>query len=235
MEKLTRKFGANVDTEDVRVPYRETVTGSAKGVEGKHKKQTGGHGQFGVCVIDIEPMERGAGFEFENRIVGGAISKGYIPAVQKGVEETMGSGGVFGYPVVDVKVTLTDGKEHSVDSSEMAFKVAGRLAFRAAMDQANPVILEPISRLEVTVPNELQGDVMGDLNSRRGRLQGTEPGSDGESTIVALVPASEIQRYAIDLRSLTGGRGRFRAHHDHYDVLPAHLVDSVKRDVHADA
>jgi elongation factor G len=235
MEKLTRKFGANVDTEDVRVPYRETVTGSAKGVEGKHKKQTGGHGQFGVCVIDIEPTPRGEGFEFTNRVVGGAISKSYIPAVQKGVEETMGSGGVFGYPVVDVRVTLTDGKEHSVDSSEMAFKVAGRLAFRAAMDQANPVILEPISRLEVTVPIELQGDVMGDLNSRRGRLQGTEMAIGGESTIVALVPASEIQRYAIDLRSLTGGRGRFRATHDHYDVLPTHLIDAVRRDVHADA
>jgi elongation factor G len=235
MEKLGRKFGASVDTEEVRVPYRETVTGSAKGVEGKHKKQTGGHGQFGVCVIDMEPLPRGSGFEFVNQVVGGAISKGYIPAVQKGIEETMGAGGVFGYPVVDVKVTLTDGKEHSVDSSEMAFKVAGRLAFRAAMDQSNPVILEPVSRLEVTVPNELQGDVMGDLNSRRGRVQGTEMAVGGESTIVALVPAAEIQRYAIDLRSLTGGRGRFRASHDHYDVLPAHLVAAVKRDVHAEA
>jgi elongation factor G len=232
MEKLTRKFGADVDTEDVRVPYRETITGAAKGVEGKHKKQTGGHGQFGVCVIDLEPQPRGVGFEFLNQIVGGAISRSYIPAVQKGIEETMASNGTFGYPVVDVKVTLTDGKEHSVDSSEMAFKVAGRLAFQAAMAQASPVILEPISRLEVTVPVYQQGDVMGDLNARRGRVQGTDADGSGESTIVALVPTSEIQRYAIDLRSLTGGRGRFRVEHDHYDVLPTNLVAAVKRDVH---
>jgi len=232
LEKLARKFGANVETEDVRVPYRETVMAAASGVEGKHKKQTGGHGQFGVCVIDLEPLPRGGGFEFENKIVGGAISRGYIPAVQKGIEEAMGTGGVFGYPVVDLLVRLTDGKEHSVDSSEMAFKVAGRLAFRAAMEQAQPVILEPISRLEVTVPVEQQGDVMGDLNSRRGRVQGTEAAGDGESTVVALVPTSEIQRYAIDLRSLTGGRGRFTADHDHYDTLPTHLVDAVKRDIH---
>jgi len=232
LEKLARKFGASVDTEDVRVAYRETITGEARNVEGKHKKQTGGHGQFGVCVIDLEPLPRGGGFEFENKIVGGAISRGYIPAVQKGIEEAMGTGGVFGYPVVDLLVRLTDGKEHSVDSSEMAFKVAGRLAFRAAMEQAQPVILEPISRLEVTVPVEQQGDVMGDLNSRRGRVQGTEAAGDGESTVVALVPTSEIQRYAIDLRSLTGGRGRFTADHDHYDTLPTHLVDAVKRDIH---
>jgi elongation factor G len=235
LEKLTRKFGANVETAPVRVPYRETITGAAKGVEGRHKKQTGGHGQFGVCLIDLEPLPRGGGFEFENNIVGGAISRGYIPAVQKGVEETMASGGVHGYPVVDVKVTLIDGKEHSVDSSEMAFKVAGRLAFRAAMAQADPVILEPISRLEVTVPVELQGDVMGDLNARRGRVQGTAADGDGTQTIIALVPTSEIQRYAIELRSLTGGRGRFRAVHNHYDVLPGHLVDAVRREVREEA
>jgi elongation factor G len=231
LEKLTRKFGANVDTEEVRVPYRETITGSAKGVEGRHKKQTGGHGQFGVCVIDLEPLPRGEGFEFGSSVVGGAISRGYIPAIQKGIEEAMGAGGVFGYPVVDVKVTVTDGKEHSVDSSEMAFKVAGRLAFRAAMAQANPVILEPVSRLEVTVPVALQGDVMGDLNAKRGRVQGTDSDGGGRQTIIALVPTSEIQRYAIELRSLTGGRGRFRAEHDHYDVLPGHLVDAVRREV----
>ncbi len=235
LEKLTRKFGANVDTTDVMVRYRETITGSATNVEGRHKKQTGGHGQFGVCVIDMEPLPRGEGFEFVNKIVGGAIARGYIPAVQKGVEETMASGGIYGYPVVDVRVTLTDGKEHSVDSSEMAFKVAGRLAFRAAMAQASPVILEPVSRLEVNVPIGLQGDVMGDLNSRRGRVQGSETGGGGRQTITALVPTSEIQRYAIELRSLTGGRGRFHAEHDHYDVLPAHLVDSVKRDVHEES
>ena len=231
LEKLTRKFGANVDTEVLRVPYRETITGSAKDVEGRHKKQTGGHGQFGVCVIDLEPLPRGAGFEFASTVVGGAISRSYITAVQKGIEETMSAGGVYGYPVVDVGVTVTDGKEHSVDSSEMAFKVAGRLAFRAALAQANPVILEPISRLDVSVPVGLQGDVMGDLNARRGRVQGTEATGDGRQTVMALVPTSEIQRYAIDLRSLTGGRGRFHAEHDHYDVLPPHLVDAVRREV----
>ena len=231
LEKLSRKFGVEVTTDDVRVAYRETVTTPALGIEGKHKKQTGGHGQFGVAVINMEPLPRGSGFEFADKIVGGAISRGYIPAVQKGIEETMGSGGVNGYPVVDVKVELVDGKEHSVDSSEMAFKIAGRLAFREAMAKAGPVILEPISRLEVTVPTDLQGDIMGDLNARRGRVQGTEMSGAGEQTIVALVPTSEIVRYAIDLRSMTGGRGRFKAEHDHYDVLPAHLVEKVKREV----
>ena len=231
LEKLTRKFGAHVDTEPVRVAYRETITGSATGVEGRHKKQTGGHGQFGVCVIDLEPLPRGDGFEFVSKVVGGAIGRSFIGAVQKGVEETMAEGGVFGYPVVDVRVTVTDGKEHSVDSSEMAFKVAGRLAFRAGLAEAGPVILEPISRIDVTVPPELQGDVMGDLNSRRGRVQGTDAAADGRQTVFALVPTSEIQRYAVELRSLTGGRGRFHATHDHYDVLPSHLVDAVRREV----
>jgi elongation factor G len=235
LEKLTRKFGANVETEPVRVAYRETVTGSVTGVEGRHKKQTGGHGQFAVCVIDLEPLARGDGFEFASTVVGGAISRSFIGAVQKGVEETMADGGVFGYPVVDVRVTVTDGKEHSVDSSEMAFKVAGRLAFRAALAQAGPVILEPISRIDVTVPPEMQGDVMGDLNARRGRVQGTDSTVDGRQTVFALVPTSEIQRYAVELRSLTGGRGRFHATHDHYDVLPAHLVDAVRREVSDEA
>ena len=231
LEKLTRKFGAHVDTEPVRVAYRETITGSATGVEGRHKKQTGGHGQFGVCVIDLEPLPRGDGFEFVSKVVGGAIGRSFIGAVQKGVEETMAEGGVFGYPVVDVRVTVTDGKEHSVDSSEMAFKVAGRLAFRAGLAEAGPVILEPISRIDVTVPPELQGDVMGDLNSRRGRVQGTDAAADGRQTVFALVPTSEIQRYAVELRSLTGGRGRFHATHDHYDVLPSHLVGAVRREI----
>jgi elongation factor G len=144
----------------------------------------------------------------------------------------MSRAGINGYPVVDVKIELIDGKEHSVDSSEMAFKVAGRLAFREAMAKAGPVVLEPISKLEVTVPTGLQGDVMGDLNSRRGRVQGTDVSGDGEQTITALVPTSEVVRYAVDLRSMTGGRGRFVAVHDHYDVLPSHLVDKVKREVH---
>jgi elongation factor G len=231
LEKLQRKFGVAVTTEDVRVRYRETITQPAA-AEGRHKKQSGGHGQFAVASIQVEPLERGAGFEFVDKIVGGAISRSYIPAVERGVVETMANGGVNGHPVVDVRVTLVDGKEHSVDSSEMAFRVAGRLAFREAMAKAGPVVLEPIARLDVTVPSDLLGDVMGDLNARRGRVQGTEPGDEGEQVIYAVVPESELLRYAIDLRSLTGGRGRFVAAHDHYDVVPAHLVDAIRREVH---
>jgi len=228
-ERLARKFGVEVETEDVIVPYRETITGQAE-AEGKYKKQTGGHGQFGVAFLRVEPLPRGGGFEFVDQIVGGAIPRQFIPAVQKGIEETMGSGGVFGYPVVDVKVTCYDGKYHAVDSSELSFKMAGSLGFKEAMAKAGPVLLEPISLLEVTVPPAYQGDVMGDLNARRGRVQGTEQGNDGESIVTALVPTSEILRYAIDLRSLTGGRGRFQVNHDHYDPLPQHLLDKVKRD-----
>ncbi|HVL92587.1 MAG TPA: elongation factor G [Acidimicrobiales bacterium] len=227
-ERLQRKFGVAVETEDVKVPYRETITGTAD-AEGKYKKQTGGHGQFGVAFVKVEPVERGGGFQFVDQIVGGAIPRQFIPAVEKGVAETMARGGVYGYPVVDVKVTLYDGKFHSVDSSEMSFKMAGSIGFTDAMAKAGPVLLEPVSLLEVTVPAAYQGDVMGDLNARRGRVQGTESGNDGEQVIVAMVPTSEVLRYAIDLRSLTGGRGRFSLRHDHYDVLPQHLYDKVKK------
>jgi len=226
LEKLERKFGVAVETDDVRVPYRETITAEAE-AEGKYKKQTGGHGQFGVANLRVEPLGRGEGFQFEDKVVGGAIPRQYIPAVEKGIEETMAEGGVFGFPVVDVKVTVLDGKYHPVDSSEMSFKMAGRLGFKEAMARAEPVVLEPVSTLEVTVPNELQGDVMGDLNARRARVQGTELADEEHTTIVALVPTAEIQRYAIDLRSKTGGRGWFRAEHDHYDVLPQHLAATV--------
>ena len=227
-ERLARKFGVEVETEAVVVPYRETITGTAE-AEGKYKKQTGGHGQFGVANIRMAPVERGGGFEFVDQIVGGAIPRQFIPAVQKGIEEAMAAGGVHGWPVVDVSVTLFDGKFHSVDSSEMSFKMAGSLAFREAMEKAGPILLEPVSRVEVVVPSAYQGDVMGDLNGRRGRVQGTESGDGGESVITALVPTSEILRYAIDLRSMTGGRGRFSAVHDHYDPLPQHLWASVDR------
>jgi elongation factor G len=230
LEKLARKFGVDVDSEEVRVAYRETINGSAANVEGKHKKQSGGHGQYGVAIINVEPMPRGGGFEFVDKIVGGAIARPYIPAVQKGIEEAMSHGGVYGHPIVDIKVELIDGKQHAVDSSEMAFKIAGRVAIREAMAKADPVLLEPVSLLEVTVPIEYQGDVMGDLNARRGRVQGAETAGDGEQMVSALVPTSEIMRYAIDLRSLTGGRGRFKATHDHYDILPTHLIDKVKRE-----
>ncbi len=232
LERLQRKFGVNVDTEDVRVPYRETISGKAE-AEGKYKKQSGGHGQFGVAWLRVEPQERGAGFEFVDKIVGGAIPRQFIPAVAKGIEETMSHGGVHGFPVVDVRVECFDGKYHSVDSSEMSFKMAGSLGFKEAMAKAGVVVLEPISLIKVTVPSAYQGDVMGDINSRRGRVQGTESVGNGEQQIIALVPTSEIMRYAIDLRSMTGGRGRFSSEHDHYDTLPSHLVDKAKATLEA--
>ncbi len=225
-ERLQRKFGVAVQTEDVKVPYRETITQNSE-AEGKYKKQTGGHGQFGVANLRVAPLERGAGFAFEDKIVGGAIPRQFIPAVEKGIVESMAQGGVLGFPVVDVQVTCFDGKYHPVDSSEMSFKMAGALGFKEALAKSGPVILEPISELEVTVPAAYQGDVMGDLNSRRGRVQGTESGERGEQIIIALVPTSEVMRYAIDLRSLTGGRGRFRLAHHHYDVMPQHLADKL--------
>jgi elongation factor G len=228
LERLARKFGVAVEREDVLVAYRETITKPAA-AEGRHKKQSGGHGQFGVCHLRIEPVGRGEGFAFHDQVVGGAIPRQYIPAVEKGVLEAMAQGGVFGYPVVDVAVTVDDGKFHSVDSSEMSFKMAAILAFRQAMAEAGPVLLEPVSKVEVTVPAELQGDVMGDLHARRARIQGTDAGADGQQIVVALVPSAEMARYAVDLRAVTGGRGRFRVEHDHYDVVPEHLVAGISR------
>ena len=227
IERLRRKFGVQVDTEEVRIAYRETASQPAE-AEGRHKKQSGGHGQFGVATLAVAPLPRGEGFAFADKVVGGAIPRQFISAVQKGVEEAMVDGGPHGYPVVDIEVTCLDGKHHPVDSSEMSFKMAGRLAFRAAMDKAAPVLLEPVSRVEVVAPLDLQGEVMGDLNARRGRVQGTEPGEEaGEQVIVALVPAVELRRYAVDLRSLSGGRARFTEAHDHYDAVPAHLVSDL--------
>lgn len=226
LDRLARRFGVDVDTEPVRVAYHETIQGTAE-AEGRHKKQTGGHGQFAVCRLRVEPLPHGSGFEFVDRIVGGAISRGYIPAVQKGVEEAMAEGGTHGFPVVDVRVTLLDGKEHSVDSSELAFKVAARLAFREALAAASPVVLEPVSMVDVDVPAELLGDVLGDLNARRGKVVGTTPAAAGRQVVSALVPAAELVRYAAELRSLTGGRGRFTVEHHHDEVVPAHLVDRL--------
>jgi len=229
MERLARKFAVAVESEELVFPYRETVTAVAE-AEGRYKKQTGGHGQFGVASLRVEPMGRGEGFEFVDNIVGGVIPRQYIPAVQKGAEEALSHGGNFGWPVVDVRVTCFDGKHHPVDSSEMSFKMAGALAVREALAKAGPAILEPLSLLEVTVPDAYQGEVLGDLNGRRGRVQGTETGEAGESVVIALVPTAEIARYAIDLRSLTGGRGRFHARHHHYDVMPQNLWDKVRRE-----
>ena len=226
LERLERKFGVAVDTEKPKVPYRETITRIAD-AEGKYKKQTGGHGQFGVCFLRVSPRQRGEGFQFVDEIRGGSIPRQFIPAVEKGVNETMAEAGVRGFPVVDVQVAVYDGKYHSVDSSEMSFKMAGRLGFKAAMEKAGPVLLEPVSRVRVTVPADHQGDVMGDLSSRRGQLQGTEAAPGGMQMITALVPTSEIMNYAIDLRSITQGWGRFTTEHDHYQEMPSNMADQV--------
>jgi len=233
-EKLHRKFGVEVDLEPVKVPYRETISKSAE-AEGKYKKQTGGHGQFGVANLRVEPLERGAGFLFSDAIVGGAIPRQFIPAVEKGIVEAMSTGGALGFPVVDVKVTCYDGKYHSVDSSEMSFRMAGALGFREALANAGPVLLEPISRLEISVPASSQGDVLGDLNARRGRVLGTEAGTGDEQVVVAVVPTSEVMRYATDLRSLTGGRGRFSIRHERYEVVPAQFVDRIVKAAQTEA
>ncbi len=219
LKRIERKFNVGVDIEDLRVPFRETITASAT-AEGKHKKQTGGHGQFGIAHVRLEPLPRGTGFEFADDIKGGVIPRQYIPAVEAGIREAMENGGKHGYPVVDLRATVYDGKYHSVDSSEMSFKMAGRLAFNAAMAEARPVVLEPVSHVDVSAPGECLGDVIGDLSSRRAIVQGTDPGDYGRQHIRALVPESELVRYAIDLRSITGGRGTFTAAHDHYAVLP---------------
>jgi elongation factor G len=226
LEKLSRKFGVEVDTEEVRVAYRETINGKAE-AEGKLKKQTGGHGQFAVAWLRVEPQARGAGNEFVDAIVGGVIPRNFLPAVEKGIVEAEEHGGALGFPVVDVKITCFDGKHHPVDSSEMAFKQAAAMGLKEALSKANPVLLEPVSELVVTVPEANQGDIMGDLNGKRGRIQGSASVGGGEVEITANVPSSEILRYAIDLRSMTGGRGRFMIRHSHYDPVPAHLVEKI--------
>ncbi len=225
LDKMKRRFGVEVDLHPPRVPYRETIRGSAK-AQGRHKKQTGGRGQFGDCWIEMEPAPTGSGFEFVDAIVGGAIPRGFIPAVEKGVVEAMEKGVVAGYPVVDVKVRLYDGSYHTVDSSEMAFKIAGSLAFQKAMQQAGPVLLEPVMNVEVIAPEESMGDIMGDLSSRRGRPQGSE--SLGEMHVIrAQVPLAEMLSYAPQLRSMTGGRGSYTMEFDHYEEVPAHLTDKI--------
>jgi elongation factor G len=226
LERLARKYGVVVERESVRVAYRETITVPAV-AEGKYKKQTGGHGQFGVASIRVEPADRGAGFTFCDRIVGGAIPRQYIPAVERGIVEAMARGGPFGFPVVDLTVTCLDGRYHAVDSSEASFKMAGSLALKEAVAHASPVILEPISSLEVVIFAAYQGDVMADVVARRGRIEGTLALDGGERAVQALVPTAELARYAVDLRGLTAGTGRFTFHHAHYDVLPTHLADAV--------
>ena len=231
--RMKERFGAEVTLKPPRVPYRETITGGAK-AHGRYKKQTGGRGQFGDCHIEIEPLGDGTGFEFVNKIKGGVIPTGFIPAVEKGIAETMAHGVVAGYPVEGVRVTLFDGSYHSVDSSEMAFKVAGSMAFKEAMEGAGPVLLEPIMTVAVSVPEDCVGDVIGDLNSRRGHPLGMEP--KGSATeIKAEVPMAELLSYAPDLRAITGGRADYTMELARYQQVPSHLAAEVQRAVKEEA
>jgi len=231
VEKLKRKFGVDVVLKTPKVPYLEAIRGSAK-VQGKYKKQSGGRGQYGDCWIEMSPTGRGEGYIFEDKIVGGVIPRQYIPAVDKGISEAAQDGFLAGYPVVDFKVALVDGSFHTVDSSEMAFKVAGSMAFKKAMELCKPVLLEPIMNLKVTVPDENMGDVIGDLNSRRGKVVGVEPKANSQ-IIRAVVPMSEVLAYSNDLKSMTSDRGMFSVEFSHYEELPTHLAQKVISDAGA--
>jgi elongation factor G len=226
VHKLQRLYDVTVALKTPKVPYRETVTRKAKHIEGKLKKQSGGKGMYGVCYLDIEPLPRGGGVEFVDKIVGGAIPRGLIPAVEKGVREACEAGPLAGYPVVDVRVHCVDGKHHSVDSNEMAFKLAGSFGFKTAMQAAGPSLLEPVMTAEIAVPDESVGDVMGDIASRRGRVQTSENRS-GTSVIIAQVPMSEMLEYASVLTSLTGGKGAFHMEFSHYEEAPSNVREKI--------
>ncbi|MFN2342625.1 MAG: elongation factor G [Desulfonatronovibrio sp.] len=225
VEKARRRYKARIVLKTPKIPYRETIKGKAE-VQGRYKKQTGGRGQFGDCWIRLEPRQRGEGYEFEDAIVGGAIPKQYIPAVDKGIQETAAKGVVAGYPVVDFKITLYDGSYHNVDSSEMAFKVAGSLAFKKAVEQCKPALLEPIVLIQVYVPDEYMGDVIGDLSSKRGKVLGSDS-DKGVTEVRAHVPMSEILQYAQDIRSMTGGQGTFTMEFDHYEECPGPIAEKI--------
>jgi len=225
VEKMKRKFGVELTLKTPKVPYKETIKGKTN-VQGKYKKQSGGRGQFGDCWLDIEPLPRGGGFEFVDKIVGGVIPQQYRPAVDKGIIEAMSEGVVAGYPVVDVKVSLVDGSYHTVDSSEMAFKIAGSLGFKKGVLACQPVLLEPIVNIDIEIPDEYMGDVIGDLNGRRGKVLGME--SKGPNRIIkGQVPLAEILRYAPDLRSMTSGRGTFTYEHSHYEEVPPFIAEKI--------
>jgi len=219
VSKLKNRYRTEVNLKAPKVPYRETIRGTAD-VQGRHKKQSGGHGQFGDCKIKMEPLPRGGQFEFANEIFGGSIPKNFIPAVEKGIVEAAARGFLAGYPVVDFKVILYDGSYHEVDSNELSFKTAGRIAFKKAMEVAKPTLLEPIMIVEITVPDEFAGAIMGDLNSRRGRIQGMD-NKGGNTVVKAMVPMAEMLTYGTDLTAMTQGRGSFNMEMDHYDIVPA--------------
>jgi elongation factor G len=226
VEKMKRKFGVDIELKTPKVPYMETITASTR-VEYRHKKQTGGHGQFGHVWLEIEPLPRGAGFEFQQKVVGGAVPREYIPAVEKGVQKAMADGVLAGYPVVDLRATLVDGSFHPVDSSGICFEIAGGHALSKGIREAKPVLLEPVMLARVTVPESDTGEVIGDLNSKRARIHGMSPGDNGLTTIEVEVPRAEMLRYATELRSQTQGRGTFTIQFDHYDAVPAHLVQRI--------
>jgi elongation factor G len=225
VSKLKRRFNIEVTLKAPKIPYRETIRAKAD-AQGKHKKQTGGHGQYGDCWIKMEPLVRGAGFEFVNDIFGGAIPRNFIPAVEKGIIEAASKGYLAGYPVVDFRVILYDGSYHEVDSSEIAFKLAGSKGFKKCMEQAKPCLLEPIMNVEITVPENYSGDIMGNLNGRRGRIQGMEPKS-GSTVVKAQVPLAEMLTYASDLTSMTQGRGTYSMEMSHYDIVPQTIADKI--------
>ncbi len=231
IEKLRRKFSVEVELKTPKVPYLETMKSAVK-VQGKYKKQSGGRGQYGDCWVEFIPRARGEGYQFEDKIVGGVIPKTYIPAVDKGIQEASLDGALAGYPVVDFKAVLYDGSFHTVDSSEMAFKIAGSMAFKKAMEIAKPVLLEPIMKMKITVPEDNMGDVIGDLNSRRGKVVGVEPKANSQ-IIRAVVPMAEVLTYANDLRSMTSDRGLFTTEFSHYEELPSHLAQKVVNEVAA--
>ena len=225
-EKLNRKFGIEVELNPVKVPYRETIKKPVKTVVYRHKKQSGGRGQFAEVHFDVTPLEKGKGFEFQEDLTGMNVPRNFVPAVEKGLNESLQKGIVAGYPVVDLKVRFFDGKSHEVDSSEMAFKIAASMCLKKAVQEATPILLEPIMKMEITVPEDAMGDVMGDLNGRRGKVVGMD--TQGKyQVIMAEVPMSEVLRYALDLNSISGGRGSFKLEKSHYEEVPAQLAEKV--------
>jgi elongation factor G len=226
IERMKRKFGVEVTVRPAKVPYKETIKTKVAAM-GRHVKQSGGHGQYGIANVEVEPLPRGGGFEYVDKIFGGSIPNQFIPSVEKGIVKTMTEGVVTPYPMVDIRVTLVDGKFHPVDSSDMAFQIAGALALKDAAAKAGVALLEPIVEVEIVVPDDYTGDIMGDLNSKRGRILGMEGTGAGKQRIRALVPQSEMTRYAIDLRSMTQGRGVFSMKFDHYEEVPQHLAEKV--------
>jgi elongation factor G len=228
IDRMLREFKVQANVGKPQVAYKEAITRPATGIEGRFVRQTGGHGQYGHVVMDFEPRERGAGFEFVNKIVGGSIPRQFIPAVEKGAQEALTSGVVAGYPVIDVRAILVDGSYHEVDSSEVAYQIAGSLAVKQGVPRAHPVILEPIMKVEVTTSGEFMGEIIGDLNSRRGHIEASE--DRGTSTIIrAKVPLSEMFGYVNELRSMTQGRATYSMEFSNYEVLPRNLADEISQ------